>query len=135
MPSDRVELVGETLALSKRGVERTRVVFRSLVEEREAVADVELHRESVGAQRVPVGRVVDSAPPVREEGGGTIVRVLEEQLIVRKRLVLKEELRIVRRSNPEVFRQPVRLRSERAEVERLPVSESPPAGPEGGTET
>ena len=47
-----------------------------------------------------------------------IVPVLEERLVVRTELFLKEELRIVRTSRSESFQQAVRLRAERAEVAR-----------------
>ena len=36
----------------------------------------------------------------------------EEQLVVTKRLILKEEIRITRRSRRELVREPVRLRSD-----------------------
>ena len=49
-----------------------------------------------------------------------IVPVLEEQLVVQTRLILKEELRITRHRRAETFREPVRLRAERAEVIREP---------------
>ena len=48
----------------------------------------------------------------------TIVPVLEEVLIVEKRLVLKEELRIRRSRSQETEEIPVRLRKQRAVVER-----------------
>ena len=48
-----------------------------------------------------------------------IVPVLEEQLVVTTRLILKEEIRITRRSRTEVVREPVQLRSEQAEISRL----------------
>jgi stress response protein YsnF len=67
---------------------------------------------------------VDAAPAVREEDGVLIVPVLEEQIVVQKRLILKEELRITRGSHVEVARQPVRLKSERAQVERVKTSGS-----------
>ena len=68
---------------------------------------------------MPVGRPVETAPVVREEDGVLIVSVLEERLVVTTELVLKEEIRITKRSRTETVREPVTLRSERAEVERL----------------
>jgi uncharacterized protein (TIGR02271 family) len=116
---ERLELVEETLEVGKREVERGRVVVRTRVETREEVAEVDLTREEVGVERVPVGRPVEAPPPVREEDGVLIVPVLEERLVVTTELVLKEEIRITKRSRTEHVREPVTLRSERAEVERL----------------
>src|SRR4051812_19377289 len=115
---ERLELVEETLEVGKREVERGRVAVRTRVETREEVAEVDLTREEVGVERVPVGRPV-GAPPVREEDGVLIVPVLEERLVVTTELVLVEEIRMTRRSRTERVREPVTLRSERAEVERL----------------
>ena len=69
--------------------------------------------------RVPLGVPVEVAPAVREEDGVLIVPVLEEQLVLTTRLILKEEIRITRRSRTEVVREPVRLRSEQADIVRL----------------
>jgi stress response protein YsnF len=49
--------------------------------------------------------------------GVTIIPVLEEVLVVEKRLVLKREIRIRKRSS-ETVEIPVSLRKQRAEVER-----------------
>jgi uncharacterized protein (TIGR02271 family) len=116
---ERLELVEETLEVGKREVERGRVVVRTRVDTREEVAEVDLTHEEVGVERVPVGRPVEAPPPVREEDGVLIVPVLEERLVVTTELVLVEEIRITRRSRTEHVREPVTLRSERAEVERL----------------
>ena len=56
---------------------------------------------------------------MREEDGVLIVPVVEEQLVVTTRLILKEEIRITRRSRTEAVREPVRLRSEQVDIERL----------------
>ena len=45
--------------------------------------------------------------------------VLEEVLVVEKRLLLKEELRITRHATTEVAELPVTVRKQRAVVERL----------------
>ena len=116
---ERLQVVEERLEVGRREVERGRVVVRTRVEEREGVAEADLHRDEVRVERVPVGRVVEAAPPVREEDGVLIVPVLEERLVVTTELVLREELRITKWRHKEHHREPVRLRAERAEVERL----------------
>jgi stress response protein YsnF len=67
---------------------------------------------------VPVGCIVETAPEIRTKGDLTIVPVLEEVLLVEKRLVLKEELHIRRTIHTEVVEVPVTLRKQRAVVER-----------------
>jgi uncharacterized protein (TIGR02271 family) len=67
--------------------------------------------------------VVDHAPEVRTENGVTIVPILEEVLVVEKRLVLKEELHIRKQVATENVEVPVELRKQRAVVERTPIDE------------
>jgi uncharacterized protein (TIGR02271 family) len=114
-----IELAEEQLRVSKREVERGRVVVRTRVEEWEQIAEAALRQEDVTVERVPIGRTIEVAPPMREEDGVLIVPVLEERLVVMTELVLKEEIRITKKSRTEIVREPVRLRSERVEIERL----------------
>lgn len=121
-----VPIVEERLEVGTREVERGRVQVRIRVEDREELAEAVLRQEDVTVERVPVGRPVEAPPPVREEDGVLIVPVLEERLVVRTELILKEELRIVRTSRTERVREPVRVRSERVEVTRSEGSSPPP---------
>jgi uncharacterized protein (TIGR02271 family) len=114
-----IELAEEELRVGKREVERGRVVVRTRVEDRDEIAEAALRQEDVTVERVPIGRPVEAAPQVREEDGVLIVPVLEERLVVTTELILKEEIRITKKSRTEMVREPVRLRSERVEVERL----------------
>jgi uncharacterized protein (TIGR02271 family) len=129
---DRLELVEEQLEVGKREVERGRVIVRTRVDTREEIAEIDLRQEEVSVERVPVGRPVEAAPPVREEDGVLIVPVLEERLVVTTQLVLKEEIRITKRSRTEHVREPVTLRSERAEVERPEGRDTDQSGLEEG---
>jgi uncharacterized protein (TIGR02271 family) len=117
-PAGVVELAQEQLEIGKREVERARVVARTRVEEREEVVEIELQQDEVTVERIPRDVPVETKPAVREEDGVLIVPIIEEQLVVTTRLILKEELRITRRTRTEVVRQPVRLRSEQVDIER-----------------
>jgi uncharacterized protein (TIGR02271 family) len=118
-PSGSIELAEERLEVGKRAVERGRVVVRTRVEERDEVAEVELRQDEVTVERVPRGVPVEAAPATREEDGVLVIPVVEEQLVVTTRLILKEEIRITRHSRTELVREPVRLRSEQVDIERL----------------
>ncbi len=83
------------------------------------LAEVELDRYRVEVTRVPVGRVVETAPLARVEGDTTIVPVLEERFVVVKQLFLAEELHIRHVVEREVVREPVALRRQHATVERV----------------
>ena len=114
-----VPVVAEQLQIEKRLVETGRVRVTKKVFEREEVIDEPLMREEVEVRRVAVNRHVSEPPPVRYEGETMIVPLFEEVLVVEKRLMLTEELHIIRRRVAERQPQRVTLRSEQARVERL----------------
>ena len=86
--------------------------------ERTEVVDLPLTREEVSVERVAVNRVVDGPVETRREGDTWIVPVLEEVLVVEKRLMLREEVRITTRRTEVAEPQTVTLRREEAVVER-----------------
>jgi stress response protein YsnF len=92
---------------------------RSVVDTIEEVARAALAEDRVEVTRVPLNREVSAAPSVRTEGEVTIVPVMEEVLVVEKRLVLKEELHIRRGVTHENVEVPITLRKQRAVIERL----------------
>lgn len=113
-----IPIVEEHLRVGKREVEAGVVRARKVVRERQEAVDVPLARERVDVERVPVNRVVDKAPEVRVEGDVTIIPVLEEVLVVEKRLMLREEVRLTKRREESHERQTVTLRREEVEVTR-----------------
>jgi stress response protein YsnF len=68
---------------------------------------------------------VTAVPEVRTENGGTIVPVLEEVLVIEKRLILKEEVHIQHEVSQETVELPVTLRKQRAIVERFDAQGRP----------
>ena len=113
-----IPLVEERLSVVKRQVESGRVRVHVTVEEREELVTEQLMRDDLQIERVPKNVRVTDVPHVRLEGNTTIVPVVEEVLVVEKALVLVEEIHICRRSVPEEAQIPVKLRSERAAIER-----------------
>ncbi len=127
-----IPLMEERARVIKRRVVTGGVRVRKRVREREEVVDEPLTRVRVEVERRPVNVWVHTPPPVRTEGATTVIPLLEEVLVVRRRLRVTEELRITRRR--ESFRAPqhVVLRREEAEVERVAADEAPDT--EGTTE-
>jgi len=113
VPVAREEVVvGSTTTEAERV--RVRVGFRTRNERIQADA----HLEDVEVERIPMEQVVAVPPAVRVEGDTTIIPVLEEVVVVEKRLILKEEIRVrrVRRTEPRAIQ--VALRAEHVEIER-----------------
>ena len=113
-----IPLVEERLVVQKRTVESGRVSVHVQVEEREEKIIEELCREDVHIERFPRNEPITETPHVRIEGNTTIIPIVEEVVVVEKRLVLVEEIHVSRRSTMETSEIPVKLRSERATVRR-----------------
>jgi uncharacterized protein (TIGR02271 family) len=113
-----IPLVEERVSATKREVETGRVRVHTRIDEREEIVHAELARDQVDVERVPMNREIASVPAVRQEGDVTIVPVVEERLVVEKKLFLVEEVRLRRTRTIEEHAQPVRLATQRAEIER-----------------
>jgi len=114
----RIPIVEEEAHVTKRSGETERVTVRATVGEERVVVRDEVRHEHVEVTRIPVDREVAEAPPIRTEGDVTVVPVLEERLIVEKRLFLVEELHLRRTTSTEQVELPTTLRRTRVAVER-----------------
>src|SRR5271155_4714895 len=113
-----VPLHEEQASLAKRRIVTGRVQVSTVTREREQLLDEELVREHVEIERIPIGKQVEVAPTVREEGDITVIPVVEEILVVERRLVLKEEIRVRRVRSNESHRERVMLRRQEAIITR-----------------
>lgn len=113
-----IPLVEEHVSTSKRTVESGRVRVSTEVERYDELVRVELARDEIDIERVPKDVEISTVPDVRQEGEVTIVPIVEERLVVEKKLVLVEELHLTRRRSSEEIEQPVTLARQRARVER-----------------
>ncbi len=113
-----LEILDETVSVSKRDVATGHVSVKTRTEVRDEVVEIALNRHRVDVTRVPVGRIVDGHPMVRTEGDTTIVPVVEERYVVVKQIYLKEELHLRHIVERDVVTTPVQLRRQHAVVER-----------------
>ncbi len=118
--SETVALLQEVADVETRPVTTGRVHVRTHVETVQEMAHATLEGEAVEVTRVARNIPVTGAvPEIRTEGDVTIVPVFEEVLVVEKRLMLKEELHIRKRTTTETVDVPVTLRQQSATVERV----------------
>lgn len=113
-----IPLVEERAVVDKHVRETGRVRVRTSVERREELVEDELVHEEVEVERVAVGREIDAMPEIRREEDLTIVPVVEEVLVVEKKLVLVEEIHLRRTRRTERVSETVPLAAQRAEIER-----------------
>jgi uncharacterized protein (TIGR02271 family) len=114
-----IPLVAERLRIDKRDVVTGGVrVQKQVVEHTETIRET-LSSDELDIARVPVGRFVDAAPQLRQEGDVTIIPVVEEVAVVQTRLWLREEVHVTRRRVAIESPQTVTLRREELHIESL----------------
>jgi uncharacterized protein (TIGR02271 family) len=111
-------VIAEELDVQKRPRETGRVRITKRVHEQEVLIDEPLRRDEVVIEHVPINRFVEGPVSTRSEGETLIIPLLEEVLVVEKRLLLKEELHLTKRRVETHQPQRVTLRREEAAIER-----------------
>lgn len=119
MPDDlHIPIVEEKARITKRVTDIERVSVHVATDEEQVLVRQDLRHEQVVVTRVPIGREVAEAPLPRTEGDLTVIPVLEERLVVEKRLFLVEELHLRRTAVIEAVELPTTLRRTRVDIER-----------------
>ncbi len=128
MPDDVeiIPIIEEEALVRKRLVDVERVTVRTSADTEHLTVQEDLYREDVNVTRVPIEREVAETPPVRTEGDVTIVPIVEERLVLSKRLFLVEELHLRRSGSVERVDVPVDLRRTRVDIDR--ADENPRGG-------
>jgi uncharacterized protein (TIGR02271 family) len=116
-----IPLLEEQIQIARQKILTGGVRVHKTVEERTETVDEPTLREEMEVQRVAVNQFVteDTPPQIRYEDEVMIVPLLEEVLVVEKRLVLREEVRITKRRNTLRNPQQVVLRREQARLEKI----------------
>lgn len=114
-------VIEERLQVAKRRIVTGGVRVQKLVREHEEVVEEPVLRESVEVERIAKNELIADGTPIetRHEGDTIIVPVVEEVIVLQKRLMLKEEIRITKSSQRTITAQPVTLRREEIIVEPL----------------
>ncbi len=114
----------ERIDVATRVRETGRVRARVVTDVRDEPVDATGWRETVDVEHVAIGRSVDAPEGVRHEGDTLIVPVYEEVLVVERRLVLREEVRLTTRREPVEGPTSIPLRRQHVEVDRLPPEDA-----------
>lgn len=114
-----IPIVEEQAVITRRKTLTEGLRVRTVVHEEEVAIDEPVATETVGVERVPLDRWVEGPVPVRHEGDTTIVTLLEEVVVVEKRLRATEEVRLTKRRDVERSSQSVTLRRQEAVIEHV----------------
>lgn len=114
-----IPVVEEEISVS-RVTEKTGRAVRVRIESREEreIVPVTESVEEVSVERVPINRYVAERSEAREEGDTVVIPVFETVPVVEMRLLLKEEIRIVRRRREVQREEEVLLRKDVPVIER-----------------
>lgn len=113
-----IPVIQEEAYFDKRAVESGRVRITKQVHTHEENIDTPLIQERVQVERIPIEQIINDAAKTRYEGETLVIPVMEEVLVVEKRLLLKEEIRITKHTEETLHEETVTLRSEEVAVER-----------------
>lgn len=130
-PDAVLRLVEEELHVGARQRETGRVRVSVRTENVAETVEQTLRHSYATVERVPVDREVSELPVTREENGILIVPVVEEILVVEKRLVLREEIHLRMHEAEEMVQQPVERRVQHAVIERLAPEDGDPSASPG----
>ena len=106
--------------MTRRVVPGDVVRVSTVTEQREQVIDEPVTRERVEVERVAIGRDIETVPEIVQDGDVTIIPVVEEIIVVQRRLRLKEELHVRRVREASTHHEVVVLREQKAVVTRIP---------------
>jgi uncharacterized protein (TIGR02271 family) len=115
-----IPVIEERAVLLTKPRDKATVRVHKVVREREAQVEALIRADDVHVERTVLERPipVDASPPVRQEGDTTVIPILEERLVVEKRLFVCEELRVRRVQHTRLARERVTLRREDVVVDR-----------------
>jgi uncharacterized protein (TIGR02271 family) len=119
-----IPVIDEQVRIGKQVIETGKVLVSKKVHAEEMSVDIPLVHEEHDIERVTINRYVEERPEVRYEGDTMIVPVLreEEVIVVEKRMMLVEEVRITKRQVETSVNQHITLRKEEVTVERVDSS-------------
>ena len=93
-PAMVIPVIQEEVIVDKQVIETGKIRISKRISEHKELVDVPLFREEVVVERVPVNLFVEEPPSVRQEGDTMIIPVVREEIIIQKKILLVEELRV-----------------------------------------
>jgi stress response protein YsnF len=115
----------EEIDVQTRTVETGRVRIVKHVRRASTSVDEAVVRSTYDVERVPVNRIIEQPVEARREGDTWILPVIEEVVVMEKRLMLVEELHVRPRREETHHPRQVDLLKEEIAVERRPAPQPP----------
>ncbi|NLG97328.1 MAG: YsnF/AvaK domain-containing protein [Chloroflexi bacterium] len=120
-----IPVIAEHLEVTKREREKGTVRVEKKVHEKEQIVDQPVIKNRVDVRRKPVNKYIDKPLSAWYEGDTLVIPVQEEVLVIEKKLVLREEIRVTQQKTE--VRQPRSYKLRREEVYVNRISSDAPA--------
>jgi uncharacterized protein (TIGR02271 family) len=113
-----IPVLAEELHIEKELFESGKVRIVKKINEEKSTVEVSLNHDEVNVERKLINEYVDAdTPDVRYEGDTMIVSVLKEVVVVQKKIILVEELRITKIQQQEIYKEDITLKTEHVSIE------------------
>ena len=112
-----LNVLQEQVNIDKKIVESGKVVIHKKVHKEDKDVEVPVSHEEVEIKKVTVNKYVTEAPDVRYEGNTTIIPVIKEVAVIEKKLLLVEEIHVIKHVVEKTEEHIVPLRKEEIQVE------------------
>jgi uncharacterized protein (TIGR02271 family) len=119
-----IPIIEEEATVEKYIVPVGKVNISKRIEKIEEVVDVPTYRGEVNIKRIPVNSFVEEHPTIRHEGDTMIIPVVQEQVVMVKKIFLVEELHVQNRVIETHQPQTVTLMKDVVEVQRTAQNEN-----------
>lgn len=111
-----IPVIREEVTIDKRTVEKGGIIVEKKTETEEVSLDIPLLNENLRIEKIPVNRFIDEYPETRFEGEAIIVPVVKEVIV--KKLLLVEEIHIIKEQKTENGTGSVSLRKNKVTITR-----------------
>jgi len=112
-----LNVLQEQVNIDKKIVESGKVVIHKKVHKEDKDVEVPVSHEEVEIKKVTINKYVTEAPDVRYEGNTTIIPVIKEVAVIEKKLLLVEEIHVIKHVVEKTEEHIVPLRKEEIQVE------------------
>jgi uncharacterized protein (TIGR02271 family) len=119
-----IPVLEEYAVIEKEVVETGKVTISKRVTEQEQYINEPVLHEEVSVERVPVNRFIEATPEIRYEGDLMIIPVVEQRVVLQKKLFLTEELHVKKQVIETHHTEEVTLRKEEYDVKRTVIDEN-----------
>lgn len=123
--SNVIPLPEERVNVTKKETPAGSVGVSTILDEHTELVSASLAKETVEIKRIPIDLEIDTVPEIQQDGDIIIIPIVEEKLVIEKRLVLREEIPLVKSRSTTQFEEPVTLRKMLAVINRDGAHSSP----------